>query len=190
MIPPDSQKQQLLLSQYERGRIAVVAKGQGAFKSVEAAVNKLFPAASKAKRSKIRSFALVHEELGDLLKFPTALSERAGLRLAGAVKAGYSAVMRDLLADSDAKNFEKEFKVVEPIIKMAEEEERDRSQGGRPLRKPTEKFLRSLSEEQLADGVSMLVIEEKGGFTIEVKGDRAKDVSKEKVARTIRRLYS
>jgi ParB family transcriptional regulator, chromosome partitioning protein len=177
------------LSQYERGRIAVIAKGQGAFKTVEAAVNKLYPASSKAKRSKIRSFALVHEELGDLLKFPSALSERAGLRLAGALKAGYSTVMRDLLADSNPKTFEKEFKVVEPIIKMAEEEERDPSKGGRPLRNQTEKYLRSSSEEKLADGVAMLVIEEKGGFKIELKGDRAKDVSKERVASTLRNLY-
>lgn len=178
------------LSQYERGRIAVIAKGQGAFKSVEAAVSKLYPAASKAKRSKIRSFALVHEELGDLLKFPTALSERAGLRVAGALKSGYSTVMRDLLAESDPKTFEKEFKVVEPIIKMAEEEERDRSQGGRPTRKLAEKFLRTLSEEQLTEGVSMLVIEEKGGFTVELKGNRAKDVSKEQIASAVRKLYS
>ncbi len=38
------------LSHYERGRIAVIAAQQGAFANVEAAVDALFPVASKAKR--------------------------------------------------------------------------------------------------------------------------------------------
>ena len=73
------------LTPYERGRVGVLAVQQGAFDSVEQAVNGLFHAASKAKRSKIRSFALVHEELGDMLSFPEHLSERAGLRPCGRV---------------------------------------------------------------------------------------------------------
>lgn len=79
------------LSQYERGRVAVLAVEQGAFGTVEEAVDALFHAGSKAKRSKLRSFALIHEELGDLLVFPQALSERQGLRLASALRAGKGA---------------------------------------------------------------------------------------------------
>ncbi|WP_311199555.1 hypothetical protein [Phaeobacter inhibens] len=48
----------------------------------------LFGAASKAKRSKVRSFAAVHEGLGDLLRYPNALSEKAGLKLAAALRSG------------------------------------------------------------------------------------------------------
>lgn len=57
------------LSQYERGRIAVVATESGAFESVEQAVDALFISGSKAKRSKLRSFALIHESLGTFCGF-------------------------------------------------------------------------------------------------------------------------
>ena len=60
----------------------MLVAGQGHFADVEEAVARLFGAASKAKRSKIRSFALVHEELGDMLAFPEELTEKGGLRLA------------------------------------------------------------------------------------------------------------
>ncbi|KKL17678.1 hypothetical protein LCGC14_2483170, partial [marine sediment metagenome] len=85
------------LTPYERGRIAVVAAEQGAFASIEAAVDDIFAVASKAKRSKIRSFALIHEELGDMLSFPTGLSERNGLRLAQVLRAGAGPELREAL---------------------------------------------------------------------------------------------
>jgi len=66
------------LSHFERGRIAVLASQEGAFVNPEAAVDALFATASKAKRSKIRSFALIFEELGDMLSFPEALREKIG----------------------------------------------------------------------------------------------------------------
>ncbi len=76
------------LSFYERGRIAVVAAARGAFSSPEAAVDALFAAAPRARRSKIRSFARIHGEIGHLLRHPTRLTERLGLRVAEALKAG------------------------------------------------------------------------------------------------------
>jgi len=105
------------LSQYERGRIAVIATGQGAFRDVEGAVDALFVAGSKAKRSKIRSFAMIFAELGDLLRFPTEMSERAGLRLAGALKAGKVHHFRNVLAESAAESFEQEWKLLEEPLK-------------------------------------------------------------------------
>uniref|UniRef100_UPI0038B38FC8 ParB/RepB/Spo0J family partition protein n=1 Tax=Mangrovicoccus ximenensis TaxID=1911570 RepID=UPI0038B38FC8 len=90
------------LSPYERGRVAVLAVSHGAFERVEDAVDGLFHAASKAKRSKIRSFALVHEELGDLLVWPEALTERAGLRLANALRAGLGPQLRQAAAPPSA----------------------------------------------------------------------------------------
>ena len=76
------------LSPYERGRIAVLVAGQGVMASVEEAVEVLFAAASKAKRSKVRSFAAVHEGLGDLLHYPNQMSEKVGLKLATALRSG------------------------------------------------------------------------------------------------------
>lgn len=87
------------LSHYERGRIAAMAAGQGAFATPQAAVDVLFAAASKAKRSKIRAFLALHEALGDVLRFPAHLNERVGLKLAQAVRDGQGAALRDALAD-------------------------------------------------------------------------------------------
>jgi ParB family transcriptional regulator, chromosome partitioning protein len=122
------------LSQYERGRIAALAAGEGVFPGVEAAVDALFHAGSKAKRSKIRSFALIHEELGDLLNFASALSERAGLRLAGALRAGMGQRMRTALAAGQGDSAEAEWKLIEPLVLEAEAKGSDPARGGRPRR--------------------------------------------------------
>lgn len=79
------------LTPYERGRIAIIAVRDGTFASLEDAVNALFGTASKAKRSKIRSFARVFDAFGDALAFGPALKERDGLALASALKSGEGA---------------------------------------------------------------------------------------------------
>ena len=90
------------LSHYERGRIVVVAVAQGVYTDVAEAVNHLFASASKAKRSKVRSFAVIHEALGDLLQFPTELTEKAGLKLAKALREGDLKPFRVALAENTA----------------------------------------------------------------------------------------
>ncbi|WP_312527767.1 ParB N-terminal domain-containing protein [Paracoccus sp. (in: a-proteobacteria)] len=122
------------LSQYERGRVAVVATENGAFTSVDAAIDALFASGSKAKRSKLRSFAWVHEELGDLLNYPQALSERQGLRLAGALRAGDADQLRQALASGVAGDADEEWRRLEAVILQAEDAPRDTSRGGRPRR--------------------------------------------------------
>jgi ParB family chromosome partitioning protein len=74
------------LSFYERARIAARAAEQGVFPSPQLAVRALFAAASRAKRSKIMSFLAIHAALDPALRFPSALSERAGLALARALE--------------------------------------------------------------------------------------------------------
>jgi ParB family chromosome partitioning protein len=120
------------LTHYERGRIAVIAAGQGAYKDVEDAVNHLFQAASKAKRSKVRSFALIHEALGDLLHFPEQLTEKAGLRLASALRNGEIRQFRAALADLTPRTLAEELAVLERPILVAEGKDKDVAKGGRP----------------------------------------------------------
>jgi ParB family chromosome partitioning protein len=120
------------LSPYERGRIAVLAAGQGVFPSTEAAVDALFAAASKAKRSKVRSFAMVHEALGDLLRYPVSLSEKAGLRLAAALRDGAQAKLRAALAGAEVPDAKAEWALIEAALKEAPEPSRDKARGGRP----------------------------------------------------------
>lgn len=70
------------LSYYERARIAVRAVQQGVFGSDREALQGLFGAASRAKRSKIGSFMALVRGLDGALRFPTAIPERLGLDLA------------------------------------------------------------------------------------------------------------
>lgn len=70
------------LSYFERARIVEVAVAQGVFESRKQALQTLFAAASRAKRSKIGSFVTLVDALGETLRYPQAIGERLGLRLA------------------------------------------------------------------------------------------------------------
>lgn len=120
------------LSPYERGRIAVLAAGQGVFASTEAAVDVLFAAASKAKRSKVRGFAMVHEALGDLLQHPVALSEKAGLKLAAGLRAGAQSRLRQTLATAGALDPKSEWALLERALSEASLSPKDAPKVGRP----------------------------------------------------------
>jgi ParB family chromosome partitioning protein len=120
------------LSHFERGRITVIASQQGAFANVEAAVDALFPVASKAKRSKIRSFALIFEELGDLLRFPDQIKEREGLRIAQALRDGGETRLRAGLARSSALDAEDEARQIAAILAELDTPRPDPRKGGRP----------------------------------------------------------
>lgn len=122
------------LSHYERGRIAVIAAQQGAFANAEAAVDALFPVASKAKRSKIRSFALIFEELGDMLRFPDQIREKDGLRLAQALRDGAETRLREALARQTPATPEDEAALIADVLAALDAPSPDPRKGGRPRR--------------------------------------------------------
>ncbi len=76
------------LSYYERARIVARAADLGVFASEREALARLFASGSRARRSKIGSFVTVVRALDGHLRFPAALPERLGLRLAQAIAAG------------------------------------------------------------------------------------------------------
>lgn len=74
------------LSYYERARIVARAVAGGVFETEKAALQSLFKAASRAKRSKIKSFLPVVAHLDGVLHFPEDLGERLGLTLSKALE--------------------------------------------------------------------------------------------------------
>ncbi|MDO6782311.1 chromosome partitioning protein ParB, partial [Marinovum sp. 1_MG-2023] len=90
------------------------------FPTLYEAVNKLFRNASKAKRSKIRSFARIHEEMGDMLEFATGMNERQCLRLATALRAGQGPKIRDALEAVKVRSLAEEWAGMLPFIEEAE----------------------------------------------------------------------
>jgi ParB family chromosome partitioning protein len=127
------------ISFYERGRICVVATEQGVFPDVAAAVDTLFAAASPAKRSKIRTFARLHVELGPALRFPTTLGERLGLRLVEALQAGAAARLQGALEPPAADAEAEQASLVAALDAFEAARSRTRPTGprrGRPRRAP------------------------------------------------------
>ncbi|SNR75038.1 ParB/RepB/Spo0J family partition protein [Puniceibacterium sediminis] len=155
------------LSQYERGRAAAVAVHDGVFASIDEAVSALFQSGSKAKRSKIRSFALIHDELGDMLRHATNLTERQCLRIATALRAGQGDVMRDALDEAEADSPEAEWTVLLPFVESAEGAAPDPSRGGRPK---VAKKARSGQVVALANGVSIEKVSGPEGYAIRFHG--------------------
>ena len=152
---------------YERGRIAVVAASKGAFSDTEAAIETIFAAASKAKRSKIRSFAHVHDELGDVLQFPTDLSERNGLRLAYALREGFAAGLRGALGGAARGGPALEWALLEPIVAAAEAVKRTQGRGGRPK---TRLAKGTGQPNDLANGITIERVLHEDGYSIRLRG--------------------
>jgi ParB family chromosome partitioning protein len=156
------------LSSYERGRTAAMAVADGVFPDLETAVDRLFAAASKAKRSKVRSFARVHEELGDLLSFPHGLSERRCLRLAAALKAGQGRPLREALGTGQGVDPGSEWALLEAVL-----DELERAEPRMPARpgtrrrgevKPTEGRI------ELANGMAIVHETDARGHVLRFEG--------------------
>lgn len=154
------------LSHFERGRIAVIASQQGTFDSVESAVDVLFPMASKAKRSKIRSFALIFEELGDLLRFPDLIKEKDGLKLAAALRDGAETKLRDALDIGAPGTVEEEAAILADVLARLDVTANP-ARGGRPKKTTGVRLGQSVT---LEDGTVLQAVEDGQGFAIRVKG--------------------
>ncbi|MEE2945453.1 MAG: ParB N-terminal domain-containing protein [Pseudomonadota bacterium] len=152
------------LSHYERGRIAVLSAQSGVFETVEDAINRLFESGSKSKRSKIRSFAIVHEALGDLLQFPKELTEKSGLKIAAALRGGAQAKLRAAIGDRAALTPQQEVAALEKALEATEPSEKDQSRGGRP------NVNHRLPTVFLEDGGQVNVQHSENGLKVEVKG--------------------
>lgn len=167
------------LSHFERGRIAVIAVQQGAFVNTEAAVNALYPMASKAKRSKIRSFALIFEELGDMLSFPDLLREKDGLKLAAALRDGAEARLREALAERVPADPADEAEIIAEALSKVETGT-DPRRGGRPPKRARQGAVRRIS-----GGLRMQAGEDARGWYIRLAGT---GVDRELVERAMEEL--
>ena len=147
------------LSYFERARIAVDAVRAGVFETEKEALQTLYANVSRSKRSKIKSFAELYAGFGEVLHFPTALGERLGLQLAGALgkEKGFGArVKRALKSAPQSADAE------QAIL-------RDLLNGKTPkvlLAKPNSP--RKQKSETLGDGTRITL--KPGGAVLEVKG--------------------
>jgi ParB family chromosome partitioning protein len=173
------------LSQYERGRAAASAVHDGIFQNVDDAVAVLFQHASRAKRSKIRSFALIHEELGDMLAYATGLNERQCLRLAAALRTGTAEVMRAALEAAGARSAAEEWDALLQFVEQAEGAPQDPARGGRP--KTSQKVEKS-RRTRLANGISIEREHGPNGYAIRFHGNNVTSDLVDAVMENVRHL--
>lgn len=102
------------LTFFERAHIVRKSVSAGVFASEAEALKELFASASRAKRSKIKSFMPVVDQLGSALTYPNAVTERLGLALAPRLGAedGFASRLRDRLRKAAPKTVEDETKLL------------------------------------------------------------------------------
>lgn len=107
------------LSFYERARLVAEAVRIGLYPTPAKATAKLFAHATPAKRSKIGSFVVLHDALGDLLRFPAEIPEKLGLALVSGLKAqgDFRARMRRALKAGSAKTAQQERAILERALR-------------------------------------------------------------------------
>jgi ParB-like chromosome segregation protein Spo0J len=107
------------LSPFERARIVAKSVEQGVFADEATALKVLFAAGSRAKRSKIGSFVRLVVAFEDALRFPGAIAERLGLRIAKALEAdpGFAPRLRAALAANPPATAEAELAQIEAALR-------------------------------------------------------------------------
>jgi len=181
------------LSHYERGRIAMVAAEQGVFNNVEQAVNSLYHTASKAKRSKIRSFAELHFELGDLLGFPTHLTERQGLLVVAAIRSGHVDALRRALQGSTATDPATEWALLEAAVTRVERAAQEATSGDSTTRtnrggRPRRRGITNAERHTLPSGIILTCERDDRGHFIRIDGQEVNSDLVRTVLLEIKRL--
>lgn len=106
------------LSFYERARIAVRAMREGVFPTQRAALQGLFGATTRSRRSKIGTFIAVVEAFDGDLRHPTAISEKLGLALARELvrDAGFVPKVRSRLASVPNRTAAEEMRLLAAAV--------------------------------------------------------------------------
>ncbi len=114
------------LSYYERARIVARSVEQGVYGTEADALRSLFASASRAKRSKIRSFLVIYYALDSTLKFASSIPERLGLKLSAALKDDQklAAKLTRKLADADSDSPDAEAQVLTRALENKPSEKR------------------------------------------------------------------
>ena len=125
------------LSYFERASIVARAVEEGVFRTEKEALKDLFASASRAKRSKIKSFLPVVEALGSRIRYPAALTERLGLALSSRIQSDPDWVKRlsDRLRKADPASPEDEAALLQRALESLLETKKTSGQSSKPVAK-------------------------------------------------------
>lgn len=108
------------ISAWERGRIAMLAHSHEIYPTIEEAVCKLYPSASRQKRARLHNIARLVHEFDGFLTAPERLTERQCLRIEAAFRAGFGNVIRVALTEARSEEPEAQWRLLLPILAEAE----------------------------------------------------------------------
>jgi len=144
------------ISPWERGALVVRAVDDGLFETIEAAVDGLYPAADRNKRTRLRAFARLVVELSGALADPHTLSARQVLRLEAACRAGFTDVFRAALRGRP-RDPGSQWQALLPLLTEAETPRPDTAAPARPGRPrrtltPSQRHALHIWREPTGDG--------------------------------------
>ena len=124
------------ISPWDRGRILTEVTRQNLFPTLDAATMALHPDASRQKRARLRACAAVVEDLDGLITTPDLMSERHVLRLAAALRGGFTDLLHQILHETRGHGFAAQWSALLPTLTEAErgEDETPATTPARPRR--------------------------------------------------------
>jgi ParB family chromosome partitioning protein len=124
------------LSPWEQGRVALTARSAGIFPTLDAAIDGLYPSATRQRRARLRSLARVAEALEGALDTPEQLTLRQMLRLATALRAEFAPLLRHVAAEQMGNGLAAQWQALLPVLDEAEASLKDPTPyaPGRPRR--------------------------------------------------------
>jgi ParB family chromosome partitioning protein len=138
---------------WDQGRIAVLARNDGTFPTLDAAVDALYQNLSCQKRAKLRAIAGITESLDGLFTDPQSLSQSQCLRLAAAIRGGYEDLLVQALESRRSKSPVAQWDAAQNILRDAETYlEPEFPRLGLPRRKANVRQSLSVHRELTAEG--------------------------------------
>jgi len=128
------------IAPWDKGRLIVDTTLAGIFPTYDAAIAGLYPYVDRQRRSRLRAFALVYDELADSgLATPQRLTVARMERLAAALRGGLAAAIRDCLAEHRGEGLESQWAALGPTLAEAFRDHeatffQNPSENGRPRR--------------------------------------------------------
>ncbi len=169
------------LSPWERAAIAVTARDRGFFESIEAAVDGLYPAAPRQKRTRLRDIAFLVHETDGILAEPETLSQNQLLRLHAAWTRGFGPLVATALTETTRRDAAHQWDLLRPILAEAEAPEPEYApherREGRPRRVSRPRRGLTLRREMTPDG-----------WTIHLTGREARSALVDHIFEEIERL--
>jgi len=108
------------ISPWEQALVAVLARENGTFPTLDAAVDALYPSFNRDRRRRIRTVASIVDELDGHLATPEKLSQNQLLRLAAAVARGYAPLMQHALRESRSREPDAQWRLLQAILLESE----------------------------------------------------------------------